>query len=208
MTGRRGYDSPLRRRQAEQTRERILTAGSELVHRFPSWDWGDLTFRAVAERAGVGERTVYRYFPSQRELHDAVMERLEHEAGVTYDDLAMDTVASVASRVFASLGSFAVEPATIGPPDDSAFGAEDDRRRQALRRVVSEAAPHWPDARRDAVAAALDVLWSVPSYERLVVSWKLDHEDAAEVVAWLIGVVAQAIEDDNPPGVGGTRASG
>jgi AcrR family transcriptional regulator len=207
VTGRRGYDSPLRRRQAEQTRERILTAGSELVHRFPSWDWGDLTFRAVAERAGVGERTVYRYFPTQRDLHDAVMARLEHEAGVTYDDLAMDTVASVASRVFASLGSFAVEPTAAGP-DNSSFSAEDDRRRQALRRVVSEAAPHWSDGRRDAAAAALDVLWSVPSYERLVVSWKLDHEEAADVVAWLIGVVAQAIEDDNPPRMGGTRTSG
>ena len=51
------------------------------MHGYDTWDWRDLTFRSVAERAGVGERTVYRHFPTERHLHDAVMERLESEAG-------------------------------------------------------------------------------------------------------------------------------
>ena len=59
-----------------ETRDRILDAGSALVHEFESWDWRPLTFRAVAERAGVGERTVYRHFATEQALHAAVMERL------------------------------------------------------------------------------------------------------------------------------------
>ncbi len=49
----RKHESPLRRQQTAETRERILVAGSELVHGFSSWDWRDLTVRAVAKRAGV-----------------------------------------------------------------------------------------------------------------------------------------------------------
>src|SRR5262245_58672451 len=59
--GGRRYDSVVRRERAAQTRDRIVAAGSELAHEFASWDWKPLTFRAVADRAGVGERTVYRH---------------------------------------------------------------------------------------------------------------------------------------------------
>ena len=48
-------------------REDSNLAGSELVHRISVRDWKKLTVRAVAERAGVNERTVYRYFGSERE---------------------------------------------------------------------------------------------------------------------------------------------
>ena len=63
-SGRRPYESRLRQRQTAETRERVIAAGSELVRQLPSWDWREGTFRAVAERAGVGERTVYRHFPT------------------------------------------------------------------------------------------------------------------------------------------------
>ena len=80
---RRRYDTTLRRQQAAGTRERIVAAGSALLHRSPIRDWRSLTLRAVAERAGVNERTVYRHFANERALRDAVMHRLEEEAGIT-----------------------------------------------------------------------------------------------------------------------------
>ena len=78
------------------------------MHEFDSWNWRDLTFRAVAERAGVGERTVYRHFPTERHLHDAVMARLESEAGVSYEDVDLSTLAETTARVFAALQRFSV----------------------------------------------------------------------------------------------------
>ncbi|HET6950483.1 MAG TPA: TetR/AcrR family transcriptional regulator [Acidimicrobiales bacterium] len=195
---RRRYDSPVRRQKAAETRARIVSAGSELVHGFASWDWQGLTFRAVAERAGVGERTVYRHFPTERHLHDAVMQRLEEEAGITYEDVELANLAEVTARVFASLHSFAVAE-SVRAPDAPTFVAVDQRRRQALRRAVSASTPHWSDAQRATVAALLDVLWNLPSYERLVSVWNLPGEDATQAITWVIGKLVQAIEDDEPP---------
>jgi AcrR family transcriptional regulator len=198
---RRGYDSPLRRQKVAQTRDRIVSAGSELVHGYASWDWQGLTFRAVAERAGVGERTVYRHFPTERHLHDAVMQRLEDEAGITYEDVEMTNVAEVTARVFATRRSFAVS-GSVTAPDDPTFVAVDERRRRALLRAVSASTPGWSDADRETVAALLDVLWNLPSYERLVGVWNLPSEDATRAITWVIGKLVQAIEDDDPPRAG------
>jgi len=198
IVGRRPYDSPVRRQKAGETRARIVTAGSELVHGFASWDWRGLTFRAVADRAGVGERTVYRHFPTERHLHDAVMARLEEEAGITYEDVGLANLGDVTARVFASLHSFAVA-GSVHQPDDPTFVAVDERRRRALLRAVAAAAPHWSDTERETLAALLDVLWNLPSYERLVSVWNLGAEDAARAITWVMSKLLQTIDADDPP---------
>jgi AcrR family transcriptional regulator len=168
------------------------------VRGFPRWDWRELTFRGVAERAGVGERTVYRQFPTERHLHDAVMQRLEEEAGITNEDVELANLAEVTDRVFASLQSFSVR-GSVTEPDDPIFVAVDESRRTALARAVAASAPQWSDAERSTVAALLDVLWNLPSYERLVGVWDLSVDDATQAITWLIGKLVQAIEDDDPP---------
>jgi AcrR family transcriptional regulator len=197
-TERRRYDSPVRRQQAAATRERIVSAGSELVHEFDSWEWDALTFRAVAERAGVGERTVYRHFPTERHLHDAVMARLEEEAGVAYEDLELTTLPEITARVFSSRGSFAAREAV--PNDaDPLFVEVDQRRRDALLRAVTDATPTWADAERRTIAALLDLVWSMPGYERLVGAWDFDGDDATHAITWLMSLLTDAIDDDRPP---------
>ncbi len=195
---RRTYDNRGRREKAAQTRERIVAAGSELVHAFDSWNWRDLTFKAVAERAGVGERTVYRHFPTERHLHDAVMQRLESEAGVSYEDVDLTNIGDVTARVFASLKRFSVRGSAEAPQDPTFVGV-DARRRDALIRAVSVSAPGWSTAQQHAAAALLDVLWNVPSYERLVGVWGIDGDDATRAIGWLMAKVVAAIEDDTPP---------
>jgi AcrR family transcriptional regulator len=196
--GARPYDAPRRREQVERTRERIVVAGSELVHEFASWDWRALTFRAVAERAGVGERTVYRHFPTERHLHDAVMQRLEEEAGVTYDRLTLAELAPLTERVFRSRMSFSAGE-SLSVPDDPTFVAADERRRQALLDAVSAAAPEWSEQQRRTLAALLDVLWNLPTYERLVGTWQLPGQDAERAITWLIEKLTRSIDDGAPP---------
>lgn len=182
----------------ERTRERIVAAGSELVHEFASWDWDALTFRAVAERAGVGERTVYRHFPTEHHLHDAVMERLEQEAGVSYEGLTLTELTAVTERVFRSRMSFSAE-ASISVPDDPTFVAADERRRRALLDAVSAAAPSWSDQQRRTLAALLDVLWNLPTYERLVGAWQLPGEDAERAITWMIEKLTRSVDVGEPP---------
>lgn len=193
---RRRYDSPVRRRKVAETRERILTAASALVHSFDTWNWDDLTFRAVAELAGVSERTVYRHFATERELHDAVMRRLVEEAGVSYDDLDLGDVADVTARVFASLSSYAV---TTWTTDNPTLRQQDDVRRRALLDAVTAAADDWTESDRALAAAALDVLWAPATYERLRGNWTLDADDATAVVTWLLGLVSDAIRTGRRP---------
>jgi AcrR family transcriptional regulator len=194
---RRRYETPVRAQKAAATRERIVQAGSELVHGFASWDWQELTFRAVAARAGVGERTVYRHFPTERHLHDAVMQRLEEEAGITYEDVSLDNLGAVTAKVFSSRGSFAVSDSVAGR-DSPTFVAVDERRRAALLRAVAASTATWTDRDRTTVAALLDMLWNLPSYERLVGVWNLTPDDATRAVTWLIEHVVAAVDADEP----------
>lgn len=195
---RRTYDNRARQQKAAQTRERIVAAGSELVHAFDSWDWRELTFKAVAERAGVGERTVYRHFPTERHLHDAVMQRLESEAGISYEDVDLTNIDEVTARVFASLQRFSVGK-SVETPQDPTFVGVDVRRREALMRAVAASAPGWSPAEQQMAAGLLDVLWNVPSYERLVGVWGIDGNDATRAIGWLMAKLIRAIEDDDAP---------
>jgi AcrR family transcriptional regulator len=195
-TSRRSYHSPARQKAAAATRDRIIDAGTRLVREFTTWDWDELTFRAVAERAEVSERTVYRHFPTERHLHDAIMGRLEDEAGIAYENVELDNFAGVAARLFASLGRFAIKD-SIGTPHGPAFVGAEAKRHDALDRAV--VAAQLPDAQRRALAGLLDVLWSPPTYERLVGAWKLDKGEAVEAVQWLIAKVIAAVQNNEAP---------
>jgi AcrR family transcriptional regulator len=194
---RRRYDSSLRRERAAQTRERIVDAGLQLAHECPVWDWRALTIRAAAERAGVSERTVYRYFPGEREFHDAVMQRLEEQAGVTLEGMRLEEVAGATARVFAHVSSFPMVPRT---PLDPTLTATDQRRRASLLSAVAPAAVGWPETDRTMAAGMLDVLWSVMSYERLVAAWELTPQQATRAITWVIGLIEAAIREGQAPG--------
>ena len=194
----RRYDNRGRHEKAAQTRERIVAAGSDLVHGFETWNWRELTFKAVAERAGVGERTVYRHFPTERHLRDAVMQRLESEAGIPYEDVNLTNLAETTSRVFGLLQRFSVCE-SIPTPHDPAFVSSDQRRRDALLRAVSEAAPAGSASHQRMIAGLLDVLWSPACNERRVGVWGLDGADATGAIEWLMAKVVAAIDADGPP---------
>jgi len=197
MTERRAYNSPVRRQQVAETRERIVSSGSDLVHGFESWDWRALTVRAVAERAGVSERTVYRHFADERELRDGVMGRIYEESGVALEGLTVEGFGDVTARVYDYLASFAVHPRTLRDPT---FVDLDERRREALLAAVRASTDGWSDDDRTIAAAVLDVMWNVPTYERLRSAWDLDADRASSAAAWVVGLVERAVRDgDRPP---------
>jgi AcrR family transcriptional regulator len=193
---RRRYDSPVRRQRAAETRERILNAGAELLHGFPIWNWAALTVRAVAERAGVNERTVYRYFATERELRDAVLVRLEEESGVDVAGLALDDVAAVTARMLEYVSSF---PIAARAPRDATVAAANARQRAALLAALAPHTRDWTVRDRAVAGAVLDVLWSNVSFERMVIDWELAPEDAIRGLTWTIRLVEAAIRAGSPP---------
>jgi hypothetical protein len=101
----------------------------------------------------------------------------------------------VTGRVFASLQRFSMGQ-SVATPADPTFVTVDHRRREALLRAVSAAAAHWSDNDRRLAAGLLDVLWNLPSYERLVGVWNIDGDEATQAIGWLMDKVIQSIEQD------------
>jgi AcrR family transcriptional regulator len=187
---RRHYDSTLRRQRAAETRERILAAGSQLLHGSSVRDWHGLTIRAVAEMAGVNERTVYRHFGNEQGLRDAVMHQFEEEAGIDLRGMRLEDVADVTARIFAHVSSY---PPDIRPALDPTLADAKQRQHEALLAAVAARAGTWSERDRTAAAAVLDVLWGVASYERMVVDWQMDPAEATRGISWVIGLISQAV---------------
>ena len=71
--------------------------------------------------------------------------------------------------------------------------------RAALLAAVGPYTESWTEADRRIAAGALDVLWSVVSYERLVADWNLNSQEAIRGISWVIGLVEQAIRQQESP---------
>jgi AcrR family transcriptional regulator len=192
----RSYDGTLRRQRAAETRQRIVVAGCELLHGATIRDWNRLTVRAAAERAGVNERTVYRHFGNERGLRDAVMHRLEDDAGIDLEGMHLGDIATVTAQIFEHVSSYPIEP---HPLLDPTLIDANQRQRAALLGAVTERTAHWPPGDQVLAAALFDVLWSVASYERLAVDWQMDPEQAIRGVTWVIGLVEKAVDDGHGP---------
>src|SRR5580693_1005104 len=67
----------LRDRQREETREQILRA---VGHQLEQGPLEDLSFAEIAKDAKVGERTVYRYFPTKEALLGAFCAWMQSQA--------------------------------------------------------------------------------------------------------------------------------
>ncbi len=152
--------------------------------------------RAVAERAGVNERTVFRHFANERGLRDAVMHRLEQDAGIELAHLRLEDVGDAAARIFRHVASYPPEPA---PDLDPTLADASRRQHEALLGAVRERAPGWPQAEQTLAAAMFDGLWAVATYQRLVTQWHLESEDAVRAITWCIGLLEAAVAEGRRP---------
>ena len=173
-----------------------MTAGAELLRDVSIRDWSGVTMRAVAERAGVNERTVYRHFPNERALRDAVIHRLECDAGIDLDEMELENVADITARILRLVSS---HPANPRPPLDPTLEEASRRQHEALLAAVTKRAAGWTAADRRMAAAVLDVHWAVGSYERLLIDWKLHPDEAIQGLTWVIGLVEDAICEGRRP---------
>jgi AcrR family transcriptional regulator len=193
---RRPYNGTLRRERAAETRDRIVTAGSDLLQQSAVRDWQGLTIRAVAELAGVNERTVYRYFGNERGLRDAVIHRHEEQAGIDLAGMRLDDIGDIAARIFEHVSSYPLEPRS---PLDPTLAEANQRQRDALFGAIATQTMEWPAEDREVAAAMFDVLWSVASYERLVRDWQIDRDRAIRGITWVIELVEEAVRSGRRP---------
>jgi len=177
----RRYDSPARAAQAAATRARIMGASVALMT-----TGAELTYEAVAREAGVRDRTVYRYFPTKDDLETALWGWILDN--LTHVDFGARTTDDLVAAVHRSFAGFDAGAPLIQGMLHSRQGLAVRLRQQPERRAMFEAcaAAALPDASpavRLDVAAALQVLYSAPTWETLRTFWGMDGARAAAVVA-------------------------
>jgi AcrR family transcriptional regulator len=198
VQARRSYDGRLRRQGADETRQRIVDAGCALFEGSPIRDWQGLTVRAVAQRAGVNERTVYRHFGNERGMRDAIMRCLEAQAGIELAELGLGDIADATARIIEKV---AAHPSEQQSALDDTLRQTSQRQREALLRAVAQVRPEWSASDRQVAAAMFDLLWSVGAYERLATDWQLDRDQVVKGIGWVITLIEQAVRDGRPPSI-------
>src|SRR4029077_5712141 len=86
----------LRARQAAALREQILEVA---MHQLGQGPRGTFSHESIAEAAGMGARTVYRYFPDRATLLQALWERLREATQVSFPTKE-DEIVPMARTVF------------------------------------------------------------------------------------------------------------
>lgn len=83
----RSYQSPVRQQQADETRQRIVSAAYELLVKE---GFAAMTIESVAKEAGVSTQSVYAIFGSKPGLLDAAFDRVRF--GPEYHRLVAETL--------------------------------------------------------------------------------------------------------------------
>jgi AcrR family transcriptional regulator len=188
----------LREDQRAATRARIVRAVATLV---ADGHPAAVSVPAVAERAGVGVATVYRYFPTKEALLDAaamVGNADLVEPSFARDDLGFDDLAAVLPTVWAALAEdLPLARNQLASP----VGRELRRRRWEAKQVaVAKAMRHSgldPDSPAGArLAAVADVLTSSTALLELHDKAGLPVDEAADHVLWALRVLERATKED------------
>jgi hypothetical protein len=66
--------------------------------------------------------------------------------------------------------------------------------------MVARETPNWSVRDRETAAAALDLLWALPSYERFAVAWGFESVHAINALAWIVSLVKEGIQQGKLPG--------
>jgi len=184
----------LREAQTGLTRQRISEAAASLLEE--GGEAGAITFKAVAERAGVTEMTVYRHFPSRNDLMHGLWRHLNERMG---KGLGMPESASALlaqhDALFAGFDAIAPQIiASITTPQGRDMRAALNReRRKAFTGIVAEVAPGLSGARQTAAAAVLQLLHSAYAWDSMRLHWGLDGRQAGDAAKWAIGILLQEL---------------
>lgn len=184
-----GRKLSLREQQRAMTRERIITALGELIEAHHPLD---VTMAAVASQAGVSEPTLYRYFPTKRDLFGALGSDLYRKTTAGVAPSSLDELIEFLPKLYEQ---FAEMEATTrwnlaAPKDETVRPTAAERvpiLREALRATLDDLNP----AESDALLRGLLLLTSPTS----LLYWQdylgITVDEAAQTASWLIRRIAE-----------------
>lgn len=194
MSTARSYVSPLREEKARETADAILAALFGLMEESGGAPEA-IAMEAIAERAGVTRRTVFRHFPTKAALLEAFWSWLNARIGVSPTPQALADIVEGPVRTFPRFDAHeaAIRASLHSPAGrEMRMGALPGRRAsfaQALSPALADAAP--ADAAR--ILALAHLLYSASAWEVLKDYGGLTGAQAGEAATWALEVILSAI---------------
>jgi AcrR family transcriptional regulator len=168
-------------RQRVATRQAILDAALRMLHEEPATPF---SHEAVAERAAVAARTVYRHFPARADLTRALWERIRDTTGTRWPrtepailPALRVTFAQFEEHEALTRAAIAAAANTGHPVHGSAEG------RMAFREALAELLAVLPPPEGDRLVAACLAIYSAPFWQMLRDRGQLAAADACEAGA-------------------------
>ena len=186
----------LRTQKKQALEERILDAFIALL----SEGAADLSHDAVADRAGVGRRTVYRYFPDRPALMEGALMRVRALAGprVAYPESADELLATLAPiyQGFDAIAPVATMLRTTAQGRQLRL-AQKARRVASYTNALADAVKALPPADRKLATAMLQVLHTTPWLE-MRDQWGLDGGQIARATGWAARTLLKDLRKRGP----------
>jgi AcrR family transcriptional regulator len=185
-----------RARNRAATERAILEAVHDLVtESHPA----ALSMPAVAERAGVGLRTLYRYFPSKEALLDAASLSMSTDAREAVG--GTPTTETLGEYVRINWLGFVDQVAAIKAQHLTPAGRELRARRlpdsrRAVRRGLEERGVELPDTDQDRLVDLIVTITGSSTFLELVDRLGHDPEDAAALATWAVRALTDRARTD------------
>lgn len=192
MSNARAYNSPVRDQKSQETREAILVALYDLM----ATDAADqITMEAIAQRAGVQRRTVFRHFQSKADLLTAFWPWLNQRIGTV---TTPRTPGDILGGPEAAFPRFDAHEHAIRAALHSSTGREMRLATVADRRACFAAAlapvtASLPPAEARRVEALAHLLFSASAWEVLKDYGGLSGAQAGETASWALRVILSAV---------------
>jgi AcrR family transcriptional regulator len=197
---RRIYRSPLRAERAAQTRERILEG---LVRVMAKNGIAELSIPLIAREAGVSIPSVYRYFPTKRELVAALDEYAHRKGSFDFSEFPrLETPDDLANLIPTTFDRReAIEP-TLSAAMSSGLGYAIRRPefKQRTQYLANALRPATKNLKRKEAGWLVDIVLILNSHA-CVRAFKdylgLNTQEAAKRVAWAIKTLARGTSTQN-----------
>jgi AcrR family transcriptional regulator len=184
----------LRDRQTAATREQILDVAFEMLTRHPN---DPFSHEAIARKAGMGARTVYRHFPSRAELLQALWERLRGATGIRFPTAEEEVVPFIRGMFQQFENNEALVRAVLNSSvsmEVRKTGAI--RGRADLTKSLSKVLSGLPPRRQAQVIAVFLTLYSGNFWQTLRDRGGLSGPEAQEAAMWTLEALLNAARSE------------
>ncbi|GAA1625868.1 hypothetical protein GCM10009828_062370 [Actinoplanes couchii] len=173
------------------TQEAILAAFTELIEELGS---DDVSYRVIARRAGIAERTVFRNYPTRVDLLLATAAWIE---ATLFAREESKSIFDVPLAIRETMQRYDARPELAHVVAETAMrgvnGTAPSPGREQLERLLDAEVPALDPAQRRAIVAALAHLDSVGTWVTYRREFGLDRRDIADAAAWAAEAVLDGI---------------